>query len=68
MNFEEKMTRLEEIAAQIKESQVDFPQQLKLFKEGSALAREVEKELADAEQIIEEIKASEPEAQENPLF
>ncbi len=66
MNFEQKMKRLEDIAAQIRESRVDFPEQLALFKEGSHLASEVEKELAEAEQIIQEIKASEPEDPENP--
>ncbi len=66
MNFEQKMKRLEEIAAQIRESRVDFPEQLKLFREGSRLASEVEKELAEAEQIIQEIKDPEPEAPDSP--
>lgn len=55
MNFEDKMKRLEEIAGAIREGSVDFGRQMELFKEGKALADELEKELEKAEQIIEEI-------------
>jgi len=55
MNFEDKMARLEEIAELIKSGTPEFSQQLKLFKEGAALSEEIEKELAGAELIIEEI-------------
>jgi exodeoxyribonuclease VII small subunit len=55
MNFEEKMKRLEEIAGVIREGSIDFSRQIELFREGKALAEELEKELERAEQIIEEI-------------
>lgn len=55
MKFENKIKRLEEITEIIKTAAVDFEEQLKLFKEGSGLAREIEEELNKAEQIIEEI-------------
>ncbi|MDC7236129.1 MAG: exodeoxyribonuclease VII small subunit [Spirochaetales bacterium] len=56
MKFEDKIKRLEEISEIIKNSGADFDEQLKLYKEGSALAQEVEAELDKAEQLIEEIK------------
>ena len=55
MNFEEKMKRLEEIAASIRDGSIEFSKQMELFREGSVLAEELEEELAKAEQIIEEI-------------
>ncbi len=58
MNFEEKMSRLEEIAELIKSGTPDFSTQLDLFREGAALSEDLEKELARAEQIIEEIESS----------
>ncbi len=60
MSFEEKMKRLEEIAVLIREGTIDFSRQMELFKEGSVLAGELEKELEKAEQLIEEIR---PEGQ-----
>ncbi|MBF9017669.1 MULTISPECIES: exodeoxyribonuclease VII small subunit [unclassified Oceanispirochaeta] len=56
MKFEKKIKRLEEITEIIKTAAVDFDEQLKLYKEGSGLAQEIEKELDSAEQMIEEIK------------
>jgi exodeoxyribonuclease VII small subunit len=56
MKFENKIKRLEEITEIIKTAAVDFDEQLKLYKEGSLLAEEVEQELDKAEQMIEEIK------------
>lgn len=56
MKFENKIKRLEEITEIIKTAAVDFDEQLKLYKEGSLLAEEVEQELDKAEQLIEEIK------------
>lgn len=58
MKFEKKIKRLEEITEIIKSASVDFDEQLKLYKEGAALAGEIEKELDKAEQLIEEIKES----------
>lgn len=56
MKFENKIKRMEEITEIIKTAAVDFDEQLKLYKEGSLLAEEIEKELDKAEQMIEEIK------------
>jgi len=58
MTFEEKMVRLEKIAELIKSGTPEFSQQLDLFKEGASLSDEIEEELTKAEQIIEEISAS----------
>ncbi|MDA3956990.1 exodeoxyribonuclease VII small subunit [Oceanispirochaeta sp.] len=55
MTFEEKMKRLEEISEQIKSGAVDFTDQLDLYKEGATLAEDIEKELSQAEHLIEEI-------------
>ena len=54
MSFEEKMKRLEAIAGQIRDGEIDFGSQMELFKEGNLLADELEKELDKAEQLIEE--------------
>ncbi|MDC7240681.1 MAG: exodeoxyribonuclease VII small subunit [Spirochaetales bacterium] len=59
MKFENKIKRLEEIGEIIKTGAVDFDEQLKLYKEGTSLAGEIEKELDKAEQIIEEISSAE---------
>lgn len=57
MKFENKIKRMEEITEIIKTSAVDFDEQLKLYQEGSDLAKEIEQELDKAEQMIEEIKS-----------
>lgn len=56
MKFEDKMKRLEEIAELIKSEDTDFDRQLDLFKEGSVLSADIEKELEKAQQLIEEIQ------------
>ncbi len=58
MKFENKIKRLEEIGEIIKTGAVDFDEQLKLYREGTALADEIDKELNNAEQIIEEISSA----------
>ena len=55
MKFEDKIARLEEISELIKNGDVDFETQIKIYREGSALALEIENELKKAQQIIEEI-------------
>lgn len=51
-SFEEKMARLEEINALLKEQKNSFTEMTALFEEGVGLAKELEDELGRAEQKI----------------
>jgi exodeoxyribonuclease VII small subunit len=64
-SFEERLARLEQIAASLREGQIPLEEALALFEEGTRLARALEKELSRAErriQILAEDQPAEPEA------
>lgn len=49
MNFEQSLTRLEEIVRQMEQGNVPLEESLKLFEEGTALAAACSKQLDEAE-------------------
>jgi exodeoxyribonuclease VII small subunit len=49
MTFEQQVTRLEQIVAQLSDSKLDLNQALKLFDEGVSLLRNAHEELAKVE-------------------
>ena len=49
MTFEQQVTRLEQIVAQLNDSKLDLSQALKLFDEGVGLLRDAHEELAKVE-------------------
>lgn len=53
--FEDKLKRLEEIAALMESKKLSLEDNLNLFKEGSALIKELENTLKDAEKSIKEV-------------
>lgn len=53
MEFEKKLTRLEEIVAKMEGGEQTLEDSLKLFEEGVKLSRVCQKELEDAEQKVE---------------
>jgi exodeoxyribonuclease VII small subunit len=53
MEFEKKLTRLEEIVAKMEGGDQTLEDSLKLFEEGIKLSRVCQKELEEAEQKVE---------------
>ena len=53
MDFEKKLTRLEEIVGKMEGGDVSLEDSLKLFEEGVKLSRTCQKELEEAEQKVE---------------
>jgi exodeoxyribonuclease VII small subunit len=60
-NFEERLTRLENLGEAIRKSDLPLEEALKAFEEGVKLARSLEKDLEKVESRIE-ILMNEPEA------
>ena len=54
-NFEEKLTRLNEIVSSIENEDLPLDEGIKLYEEGMKLIASIEKELSEAEQKIEKI-------------
>ena len=52
MNFEQALSRLEEIVNELEEGHLSLENSLKLFEEGIAVTRICERHLADAEQRL----------------
>lgn len=61
MTFEEKLTRLEELADQLRDGSAPLDQAAKLFEEGIKLSKVLDKELQSYERRVE-ILAKEPDA------
>ncbi len=65
-SFEERLARLEQVAATLREGQIPLEEALALFEEGTKLARALEKELSRAERRIQvlaedqDVEAEEP--------
>lgn len=55
MNFEKKLTRLEEIVQKMEAGELSLDDSLKLFEEGVKLSRECNKELSEAEQKVQKL-------------
>lgn len=53
MDFEKKLTRLEEIVAKMEGGEISLEDSLKFFEEGVKLSRVCQKELEEAEQKVE---------------
>lgn len=52
MDFEKKLTRLEEIVAKMENGELSLDESLKMFEEGVKLSRECSSQLAEAEQKV----------------
>lgn len=52
MDFEKKLSRLEEIVEKMESGEMPLEESLKLFEEGVKLSRECNLQLADAEQKV----------------
>lgn len=55
MSFEEKMNRLDEIVGKVENSVLPLEESLKLYQEGTALIKELQSALGDAEKKIKEV-------------
>lgn len=53
MDFEKKLTRLEEIVGKMENGEITLEESLRLFEEGVQLSRTCQKELEVAEQKVE---------------
>jgi len=66
-NFEERLSRLEELGARIRSSELPLDDALKAFEEGIKLARALEKDLDKVEGRIKILmNGAEAEADEKP--
>lgn len=63
MDFEKKLTRLEEIVGKMEGGEVSLEDSLKLFEEGVKLSRTCQKELEEAEQKVELLLGQDPQGQ-----
>lgn len=64
-DFEEKLTRLEQIADRIRDGAVPLHEAADLFEEGMKLSRQLERGLRKLEQRIE-ILVNDPQSEEEP--
>lgn len=55
MSFEEKMNRLDKIVGKVENSVLPLEESLKLYQEGTALIKELQSALDDAEKKIKEV-------------
>ncbi len=55
MDFEKKLTRLEEIVQKMEGGEMSLDDSLKLFEEGVKLSRDCNKELSEAEQKVKKL-------------
>jgi exodeoxyribonuclease VII small subunit len=67
-DFEQNLARLEAIQTSVKSSDITLEESLALFEEGVVLARELEKELKEAEQRIEILTNPDLKDDEEPEF
>jgi exodeoxyribonuclease VII small subunit len=52
-SFEERLARLEQVAASLKDGKIPLEEAVALFEEGSKLAKTLEKELAKVERKVQ---------------
>ncbi len=55
MDFEKKLTRLEEIVQKMEKGDLSLEQSLKMFEEGVSLSRECQKQLSAAETKVKKL-------------
>ncbi len=70
-SFEERLARLEQIAATLREGQIPLEEAISLFEEGTKLAKTLEKELARVErkiQVLAEDQETDGESPKLELF
>lgn len=66
-SFEERLARLEEVAARLKDGKIPLEEAVALFEEGSKLAKTLEKELARVERKVQVLSGEDPETGEPAL-
>lgn len=66
-SFEERLARLEQVAASLKDGKIPLEEAIALFEEGSKLARMLEKELARVERKVQVLSGSSDDGSEPAL-
>jgi exodeoxyribonuclease VII small subunit len=66
-SFEDRLTRLEEVAASLKDGKIPLEEAVALFEEGSKLAKTLEKELSRVERKVQVLSGEEAETGEPAL-
>lgn len=67
-SFEDRLARLEQIAATLREGQIPLEEAISLFEEGSRLSKALEKDLARVERKIQILsEEQEPDAESPKL-
>lgn len=61
MDFEKKLTRLEQIVEKMESGDLALEESLKLFEEGVKLSRECNTQLTDAEQKVKMLLSVDPQ-------
>lgn len=63
MEFEKKLSRLEEIVHKMEKGEVSLEDSLKLFEEGVKLSRECHQKLTDAELKVKKLVGFDPQGE-----
>ncbi len=66
-SFEERLARLEQVAASLKDGKIPLEEAIALFEEGSKLAKTLEKELARVERKVQVLSGETGETGEPAL-
>jgi exodeoxyribonuclease VII small subunit len=66
-SFEDRLARLEEVAARLKDGKIPLEEAIALFEEGSKLAKTLEKDLARVERKVQVLSGEEPDTGEPAL-
>lgn len=66
-SFEERLARLEQVAASLKDGKIPLEEAIALFEEGSKLAKTLEKELARVERKVQVLSGETAETGEPAL-
>lgn len=66
-SFEDRLARLEQVAASLKDGKIPLEDAIALFEEGSKLAKTLEKELARVERKVQVLSGEEAETGEPAL-
>lgn len=67
-SFEERLERLEQISAKIREGEVELEEAAKLFEEGVKLAQTLDKDLSSIDRKIEKLINEPTEEGEKPVL
>lgn len=66
-SFEERLARLEQVAARLKDGKIPLEEAIALFEEGSKLAKTLEKELSRVERKVQQLSGENADTGE-PAF